>query len=78
MQCPIVTRIRDLTRTKSQIVPVIVEKCLASTRAGTRSKSLDILLKIVEIDGADYVMVSWIDYYFEGQFNDLGSIVGVS
>ena len=45
------------TRTLSVLVPMIVEKCLASTRSGTRQLALDLLLMYVEIENADPVLV---------------------
>jgi hypothetical protein len=53
---------------KTQIVPGIIDKCLASTRAGTRSKALDILLVLVELDGPDYVIVSSNDLLLKNKF----------
>ncbi|KAL2913583.1 hypothetical protein HK105_206885 [Polyrhizophydium stewartii] len=43
-------------RGKSVITPLVVDKCLASTRANTKARALDILLMLVEIDNADLVV----------------------
>lgn len=45
-------------RTKSAVVPAVVEKCLSSTRAGTKAKALDLILLYVEVDTPDPVIVS--------------------
>lgn len=45
-------------RTKSAVVPSVVEKCLSSTRAGTKAKALDLILLYVEVDTPDPVIVS--------------------
>ncbi|EMR08510.1 hypothetical protein PNEG_02993 [Pneumocystis murina B123] len=43
-------------RTRSTVIPCIVEKCLTSTRVGTRKKSIDIVLLYVELDSPDPVL----------------------
>lgn len=44
-------------RTKNVVVPAVVEKCLSSTRAGTKAKALELILLYVEVDSADPVIV---------------------
>ncbi|KAG0332620.1 Microtubule-associated protein, microtubule dynamics during spindle orientation [Podila horticola] len=46
----------DPNRTKSAVVPSVVEKCLSSTRAGTKAKALDLILLYVEVDTPDPVI----------------------
>jgi hypothetical protein len=46
-----------LCRTKNVVVPAVVEKCLSSTRAGTKAKALELILLYVEVDSADPVIV---------------------
>lgn len=46
----------DPNRTKSVVVPAVVEKCLSSTRAGTKAKALELILLYVEVDSADPVI----------------------
>ncbi|KAG5518003.1 hypothetical protein PMAC_000458 [Pneumocystis sp. 'macacae'] len=43
-------------RTRSTVIPCIVEKGLISTRVGTRQKSIDVLLLYVELDSPDPVL----------------------
>ncbi|KAI8350708.1 armadillo-type protein [Mortierella sp. GBAus27b] len=43
-------------RTKSTVVPAVVEKCLSSTRAGTKAKALELILLYVEVDTPDPVI----------------------
>ncbi|KAF9923118.1 Microtubule-associated protein, microtubule dynamics during spindle orientation, partial [Modicella reniformis] len=43
-------------RTKSSVVPAVVEKCLSSTRAGTKAKALELILLYVEVDTPDPVI----------------------
>lgn len=45
-------------RTRSVLAPIVVEKGLGSTRAGTKAKGLDILLMYIEVDVVDPVIVS--------------------
>jgi hypothetical protein len=47
----------ELIRTRSIAIPAIVEKCLSSTRAGTRQKAIDAILFYVELDTPDPVLV---------------------
>ncbi|KAG5463567.1 MAG: hypothetical protein BJ554DRAFT_6399, partial [Olpidium bornovanus] len=44
-------------KTRSVILPVVIEKSLAQTRAGTRAKALDVLMMYIEIDTAEPVVV---------------------
>ncbi|KAG0348125.1 Microtubule-associated protein, microtubule dynamics during spindle orientation [Podila humilis] len=46
----------DPNKTKSTVVPAVVEKCLSSTRAGTKAKALDLILLYVEVDTPDPVI----------------------
>ncbi|KFH73222.1 hypothetical protein MVEG_00443 [Podila verticillata NRRL 6337] len=46
----------DPNRTKSAVVPAVVEKCLSSTRTGTKAKALDLILLYVEVDTPDPVI----------------------
>ncbi|KAF9924030.1 Microtubule-associated protein, microtubule dynamics during spindle orientation [Linnemannia zychae] len=46
----------DPNRTKNIVVPAVVEKCLSSTRAGTKAKALDLILLYVEVDSPDPVI----------------------
>lgn len=43
-------------RTRSHVVPSLVEKCLASTRAGTRGKAIDACAWYVELDTPEPVL----------------------
>ncbi|KTW25567.1 hypothetical protein T552_03427 [Pneumocystis carinii B80] len=43
-------------RTRSTVIPCIVEKCLTSTRVGTRKISIEIVLLYVELDSPDPVL----------------------
>jgi cytoskeleton-associated protein 5 len=45
-------------RTKMALIPPLIEKCLASTRSGTRAKALEVLLLVVESEGSDFVIVN--------------------
>ncbi|KAG0277377.1 Microtubule-associated protein, microtubule dynamics during spindle orientation [Linnemannia exigua] len=46
----------DPNRTKNVVVPAVVEKCLSSTRAGTKAKALELILLYVEVDSPDPVI----------------------
>ncbi|KAF9908102.1 Microtubule-associated protein, microtubule dynamics during spindle orientation [Linnemannia zychae] len=46
----------DPNRTKNIVVPAVVEKCLSSTRAGTKAKALELILLYVEVDSPDPVI----------------------
>ncbi|KAG0201552.1 Microtubule-associated protein, microtubule dynamics during spindle orientation [Mortierella sp. GBA30] len=46
----------DPNRTKNVVVPAVVEKCLSSTRTGTKAKALDLILLYVEVDSPDPVI----------------------
>ncbi|KAI8601375.1 armadillo-type protein, partial [Dissophora ornata] len=46
----------DPNRTKNVVVPAVVEKCLSSTRTGTKAKALDLILLYVEVDTPDPVI----------------------
>jgi hypothetical protein len=39
------------------IIPPLIEKCLSSTRSGTRSKSTEIICLVTEISGSEYPVV---------------------
>ncbi|GAA5837023.1 hypothetical protein JCM11251_004477 [Rhodosporidiobolus azoricus] len=41
---------KALARSRADVVPSIVEKCLGSTRAGTRSKAIELCLLYVEVE----------------------------
>ncbi|KAG4305039.1 hypothetical protein PORY_001714 [Pneumocystis oryctolagi] len=43
-------------RTRSTVIPCIVEKCLTSTRSGTRQRAIDVVLLYVELDSPDPVL----------------------
>ena len=43
-------------RTRSAVVPALVEKCLGSTRAGTKQKAIDSCLMYVELDTGEPVI----------------------
>ncbi|KAJ3032355.1 Microtubule-associated protein, microtubule dynamics during spindle orientation, partial [Rhizophlyctis rosea] len=51
-----VTNAPSATKTRSVIVPMVVDKGLGSTRAGTKAKALEILLMYIEIDIAEPVI----------------------
>lgn len=45
-------------RTREAVVPALVDKCLGSTRAGTKNQSLELVLQYVEVEnGAAGVIV---------------------
>jgi cytoskeleton-associated protein 5 len=45
-------------RTRGAVVPTLVDKCLGSTRAGTRSHALELILQYVEVqNGGSGVVV---------------------
>lgn len=37
-------------RTRSEVVPALVDKCLGSTRAGTKNKAIELILLYVEVE----------------------------
>ncbi|BGP14170.1 hypothetical protein JCM10213_002469 [Rhodosporidiobolus nylandii] len=41
---------KGLARSRSEVVPSVVEKCLGSTRAGTRTKAIELCLLYVEVE----------------------------
>lgn len=43
-------------KTRSTVIPCIVEKCLTSVRHGTRQKSIEVILLYVELDSPDPVL----------------------
>jgi protein STU2 len=47
----------DNVRSRGIAIPGIVEKCLSSSRAGTRNKAVEALLLFVEVDIPDPVLV---------------------
>ncbi|KAJ1962929.1 hypothetical protein IWQ62_003374, partial [Dispira parvispora] len=44
------------SRTRSSVQPILMEKCVASTRAGTRTAALEALMLYVEVDVAEPVV----------------------
>ena len=50
------TNVNNALRTRSNALPAIVEKCLGSTRAGTKSKAIDVCLMYVELDAGEPVI----------------------
>lgn len=45
-------------RTREVVVPALVDKCLGSTRAGTRNQAIELALQYVEVEnGGAGVMV---------------------
>ncbi|KAJ1660027.1 hypothetical protein IWQ61_000993 [Dispira simplex] len=44
------------TRTRASMQPILMEKCVASTRAGTRTAALEALMLYVEVDVAEPVV----------------------
>jgi hypothetical protein len=53
-----------IDRTRSTAIPAIVEKCLSSTRAGTKAKAVEALLLYVELDTPEPVLVQPLDEIF--------------
>ncbi|CAO3574849.1 unnamed protein product [Mortierella alpina] len=49
-------RCADPNRTRNTVVPAVVEKCLSSTRTGTKTKALELILLYVEADSPDPVI----------------------
>ncbi|KAF9937265.1 Microtubule-associated protein, microtubule dynamics during spindle orientation [Mortierella alpina] len=47
---------QDPNRTRNTVVPAVVEKCLSSTRTGTKTKALELILLYVEADSPDPVI----------------------
>ncbi|ORY77349.1 armadillo-type protein, partial [Protomyces lactucae-debilis] len=43
-------------KTRAQVIPALVEKCLGSTRAGTRQKAIETVLMYVELDSGEPVI----------------------
>ena len=49
----------NAARTRDAVVPALVDKCLGSTRQGTKTKALELILEYVEVEnGAAAVVVS--------------------
>lgn len=49
----------NAARTREAVVPALVDKCLGSTRQGTKTKALELILEYVEVEnGAAAVVVS--------------------
>ncbi|KAG0305228.1 Microtubule-associated protein, microtubule dynamics during spindle orientation [Dissophora globulifera] len=46
----------DPNRTRDTVVPAVVEKCLSSTRTGTKGKALELILLYAEVDTPDPVI----------------------
>lgn len=61
-------------RTRSNVVAAIVEKCLGSTRAGTKAKAMDVCLMYVELDCGEPV----IEELIPGLSNKLPKIVAAT
>lgn len=49
-------------KTRDAVVPALVDKCLGSTRSGTRNQALEAILQYVEVenDGAGVVVCSFL------------------
>jgi cytoskeleton-associated protein 5 len=50
----------NASRTRESVLPVLVEKCLGSTRSGTKNHAIELILQYVEVSntGADVVVCS--------------------
>jgi cytoskeleton-associated protein 5 len=50
------------SRTREVVVPALVDKCLGSTRSGTKSQAIELILQYVEVQngGANLVVCEWI------------------
>jgi cytoskeleton-associated protein 5 len=49
----------NAARTRDAVVPALVDKCLGSTRQGTKTKALELILEYVEVEnGAAAIVVS--------------------
>lgn len=64
----------NAVRTRSSAVAAIVEKCLGSTRAGTKTKAIDVCLMYVELDTGEPV----IEDLIPGLSNKLPKIVAAT
>ncbi|KAH9246758.1 hypothetical protein BASA81_015678 [Batrachochytrium salamandrivorans] len=49
-------------RAKSVITPLVVDKCLPSSRGSTKAKAIDTLLMLIEIDNADECLIAGLDH----------------
>lgn len=47
---------QNALRTRANVLPAMVEKCLGSTRAGTKTKAIDACLMYVELDSGEPVI----------------------
>jgi cytoskeleton-associated protein 5 len=49
------------SRTREAVVPALVDKCLGSTRSGTKSQAIELILQYVEVQngGANLVVCGW-------------------
>lgn len=55
----------NAARTRDAVVPALVDKCLGSTRAGTKTQAVELALQYVEVEnGGAGVVVSLISYLF--------------
>ena len=53
-------------KTREVVVPALVDKCLGSTRAGTRNNAIELCLQYVEVEnGGAGVIVSLVLFLFE-------------
>lgn len=66
--------VTNALRTRTHAIPAIVEKCLGSTRAGTKAKSIDVCLMYVELDAGEPV----IEELIPGLSNKLPKIVAAT
>lgn len=48
-------------RTRDTVVPALVDKCLGSTRAGTKAKAIELMLKYIEVENNGEGVVVSID-----------------
>ena len=46
-------------RTREVVAPALVEKCLGSTRAGTKNHAIELLLQYVEVENSGAGVVVW-------------------
>jgi cytoskeleton-associated protein 5 len=55
-------------RTRETVVPALVEKCLGSTRAGTKNQAIELILQYVEVqNGGSGVVVRAAVLFKEGE-----------
>jgi len=46
-------------RTREVVAPALVEKCLGSTRTGTKNQAIELLLQYVEVENSGASVVVW-------------------